>query len=51
MQFCTGSNKLNLTYSGAQFNKGYPGIVMQGGRLNEENVGAEGHRVPDEGTF
>ena len=35
-------------YAGSSFVKGFPGGVIQGGRLGEENVGADGARFPDE---
>lgn len=37
------------SYKGTSFSKGYPGIVLQGGRVSECNSGADGSRRPDEG--
>jgi cyclophilin family peptidyl-prolyl cis-trans isomerase len=36
------------SYKGTQFNKGFPGIVLQGGRVSESNVSADGSRLVDE---
>jgi len=36
------------SYKGTTFNKGFPGIVLQGGRVTECNVSADGARMVDE---
>lgn len=36
------------SYKGTTFNKGFPGILLQGGRVTEENLSADGSRMVDE---
>lgn len=36
------------SYKGTSFRGGYPGIVLQGGRVSEDNVSADGGRLADE---
>jgi len=48
MGLATGDNTLKTSYAGTVLNKGYPGIVLQGGRITEDNASAEGTRLPDE---
>jgi cyclophilin family peptidyl-prolyl cis-trans isomerase len=36
------------SYKGTTFNKGFPGIVLQGGRVTEDNLSADGSRMVDE---
>ena len=37
------------SYKGTTFSKGFPGIVLQGGRVSECNAASDGSRLPDEG--
>ena len=48
MALATGKNDSNLSYKGTVLNKGYPGILLQGGRASECNASASGVRLPDE---
>ena len=36
------------SYRGTQFTKGFPGILLQGGRVTDCNVSADGSRLADE---
>ena len=49
LSFATGDNKWKASYAGTQLNKGFPGIVLQGGSITECNSAANGGRLPDEG--
>ena len=51
----TSENFLNFvkgssvgSYKGTSFTKGFPGILLQGGRVTEDNVGSDGARQVDE---
>ena len=35
-------------YKGTTFTGGFPGIVLQGGRVTEDNCSSDGSRLPDE---
>ena len=55
MALCTGSNPLSKSLVGTVFDKGFPGLVMQGGVAPKtddcycsSNTSAEGIRIPDE---
>ncbi|CDW72967.1 peptidylprolyl isomerase a [Stylonychia lemnae] len=49
LSFATGDNKWKASYSGSLLNKGFPGIVLQGGRITDCNASVNGGRLPDEG--
>ena len=36
------------SYKGTSFTKGFPGLVLQGGRVTEDNLSADGSRLVDE---
>ena len=46
ISFVKGSNSLG-SYKGTTFTKGFPGIVLQGGRVTECNASADGTRLVD----
>ena len=48
MSLITGHNIFKACYKGSTFTKGYPGIVMQGGRVTNDNLAASGTRMLDE---
>lgn len=48
MQLCNGNNAHGRSLAGTSFTQGFPGIVVQGGKLGEENLGSDGSRVLDE---
>jgi len=48
LALATGKNDFNANYKGTVLNKGYPGIVLSGGRVTECNASAAGIRLPDE---
>jgi peptidylprolyl isomerase len=45
--FATGSNASKQTYVGTKFSSGATGILMQGGRVDADNLSADGTRMPD----
>jgi cyclophilin family peptidyl-prolyl cis-trans isomerase len=47
LAFVNGSSQLG-SYKGTSFTKGFPGIVLQGGRVTECNAAADGSRMVDE---
>lgn len=47
ISFATGQNAAHKSYAGTTFTTGFPGITMQGGRADCENLSAEGSRLPD----
>ena len=49
ISFATGNNDWNASYTGTVLDKGYPGIVLQGGRATSCNASYTGGRLPDEG--
>jgi cyclophilin family peptidyl-prolyl cis-trans isomerase len=50
ISIASGNNPTRLSYEGTKIDKGFPGIVIQGGKIGEENIAAEGRRLPDENT-
>jgi len=50
MSICTGSNASQLSYKGTKLDGGFPGILVSGGKITEENLAAEGRRLLDENT-
>jgi cyclophilin family peptidyl-prolyl cis-trans isomerase len=48
ISLATGNNNSGASYHGKVLNKGFPGISLQGGRVNECNTSANGTRLPDE---
>ena len=50
LSFATGSNPDKQTYEGTTLNGGYPGLLIQGGKLSECNLAADGRRLFDENT-
>jgi cyclophilin family peptidyl-prolyl cis-trans isomerase len=46
--FATGNNHLEASYKGTKLDKGFPGIVLQGGRVTGCNASADGGRLADE---
>ena len=49
ISFATGNNEWKASYTGTVLDKGFPGIVLQGGRATECNSSYNGGRLPDEG--
>lgn len=49
LSFATGHNEWKASYTGTYLDKGFPGIVLQGGRATECNSSFNGGRLPDEG--
>jgi peptidylprolyl isomerase len=49
LSFATGSNEWKATYTGTLLDKGFPGLVLQGGKATECNSSITGGRLPDEG--
>ena len=48
LAFVTGNNALNASYKGKTLDKGFPGIVLGGGRVDACNLSADGSRMVDE---